>query len=169
MERPKRRKSVAVVCAKLKEFSKKDFALFHPAGALGKSLITTVGDLMTVGEDNAVVNLNDTFKNGLNEMCRTSLGMVNIIDDRGKLIGVFTDGDLRRKLAQDDCDIYAIKLEDIMTITPVIIRKDMLAVEALRIMIQGSKKVSVAPVVDEKGILLGSLCAKDIIKSGIVL
>lgn len=56
---------------------------------------------MTVGEDNTVVNLNDTFKNGLNEMCRTSLGMVNIIDDRGKLIGVFTDGDLRRKLAQD--------------------------------------------------------------------
>lgn len=159
----------AVVCARLKEFSKRDFALFHPAGSLGKSLITTVGDLMTTGDDNAVININDTFKKGLNEMCRTSIGMVNIVDDDGKLIGVFTDGDLRRKLAQDSIDIYTMKLEDIMTTTPTIIRKDMLAVEALRLMVQSNKKVSVAPVVDENGILLGSLCTKDIVKSGIVL
>ena len=160
--------AIAVTCAKEKAFTKKDFALFHPAGSLGKSLIYTVGDLMSVGKDNAVVNKKDSFEKALNEMCRTSLGMVNVIDDENKLIGVFTDGDLRRKLAER-INIYKLDLKDIITINPVTIRKDMLAVEALRIMIQGEKKVSVAPVVNDDNIVLGSLCAKDIIKAGIVL
>ena len=64
---------------------------------------------------------------------------------------------------------YKMRLDDIITKKPVTIRKDMLAVEALRIMIQGNKKVSVAPVVDENNKLIGSLCTKDIIKAGIVL
>lgn len=161
--------ALAVTCARKRAFTKKDFALFHPAGALGKSLITTVKDLMSTGKENAVIYENDSFQKGLNEMCRTSLGMVNIINKSGKLIGVFTDGDLRRKLAKENIDIYKTKLEDIMTCNPVVINGDMLAVEALRLMVNGEKKVSVAPVVDENGVLIGSLCAKDIIKSGIVL
>ena len=152
----------------MKAFSKKDYALFHPAGSLGKSLISTVGDLMSIGKENSVVTENDSFEKAIEEMCRTSLGMVSVINNEGKLIGVFTDGDLRRKLAEK-VDIYNMDLNDIITKTPVTIRKGMLAVEALRIMIQGEKKVSVAPVVDENNILLGALCAKDIIKSGIVL
>ena len=160
--------AIAVVCAKMKAFTRSDFALFHPAGSLGKSLITTVGDLMTTGMDNSVVDMNSDFEIALEEMCRTSLGMVNIVDDSNRLIGIFTDGDLRRSLAKK-IDIYKMKLEDIMTCIPITIRKDMLASEALRIMIQGEKKVSVAPVVDENGVLLGSLCAKDIIKHGINL
>ncbi len=160
--------AIAVVCAKMKAFSKKDYALFHPAGSLGKSLISTVGDLMSIGKENSVVTENDSFEKAIEEMCRTSLGMVSVINNEGKLIGVFTDGDLRRKLAEK-VDIYNMDLNDIITKTPVTIRKGMLAVEALRIMIQGEKKVSVAPVVDENNILLGALCAKDIIKSGIVL
>ncbi len=160
--------AIAVVCAKIKAFKKQDFALFHPAGALGKSLISTVGDLMSTGKENAVVSQNDTFERALSEMCRTSLGMVNVVNDNGELLGVFTDGDLRRKLAEK-VDIYKMRLDDIITKKPVTIRKDMLAVEALRIMIQGNKKVSVAPVVDENNKLIGSLCTKDIIKAGIVL
>ncbi len=160
--------AIAVTCAKIKAFTKKDFALFHPAGSLGKSLISTVGDLMSIGKENAIVYQGDSFEKALSEMCRTSLGMVNIVDDSGKLIGVFTDGDLRRKLAEK-INIYEIDLKDIITTEPVTIRKDMLAVEALRIMIQGEKKVSVAPVVNENQKVIGSLCAKDIIKAGIVL
>lgn len=160
--------AIAVVCAKHKAFTKKDFALFHPAGSLGKSLIMTVSDLMSVGKDNSVVSVDDSFKKALEEMCRTSLGMVNIIDKDGKLVGLFTDGDLRRKLTEK-VDIYNMELDEIMTTTPVKIRKDMLAVEALRIMINGDKKVSVAPVVDENNVLLGSLCTKDIIKAGVIL
>lgn len=160
--------AIAVTCAKMKAFSKTDYALFHPAGSLGKSLISTVGDLMSKGKENAIVTLNDSFEKAIEEMCRTSLGMVNVVDDSGKLIGVFTDGDLRRKLSQK-VDIYNMNLKDIITTTPVTIRKGMLAVEALRLMIEGEKKVSVAPVIDENGILQGALCAKDIIKSGIVL
>ena len=160
--------AIAVVCSKIKAFTKQDFALFHPAGSLGKSLITTVGDLMSVEKENAVITVDDSFEKALEEMCRTSLGMVNVVDKEGKLVGLFTDGDLRRKLAEK-VDIYNMDLKDILTINPVTIRKDMLAVEALRIMIQGNKKVSVAPVVDENNVLLGSLCAKDIMKKGIVL
>lgn len=160
--------AIAVVCAKLKAFSKKDYALFHPAGSLGKSLISTVGDLMSTGKENSVVFENDSFEKAIEEMCRTSLGMVNVVDKNGKLVGLFTDGDLRRKLSEK-VDIYNMDLKDIITTNPVTIRKDMLAVEALRLMIQGERKVSVAPVVDEDNILLGALCAKDIIKSGIVL
>lgn len=160
--------AIAVVCAKLKAFSKKDYALFHPAGSLGKSLISTVGDLMSVDNDNSVVEENASFYTAIEEMCRTSLGMVSVVDKEGKLLGVFTDGDLRRKLSEK-VDIYNMELKDIITTSPVTIRKDMLAVEALRIMIQGDKKVSVAPVVDENNVLIGALCAKDIIKSGIVL
>lgn len=160
--------AIAVVCAKIKAFNKKDFALFHPAGSLGKSLISTVGDLMSTRKDNSIVKEGDSFEKAIEEMCRTSLGMVSVIDSDGKLVGVFTDGDLRRKLSEK-VDIYNMKLKDIITLDPVTINKDMLAVEALRIMIQGNRKVSVAPVIDENGILLGALCAKDIIKSGIVL
>lgn len=160
--------AIAVVCAKMKAFSKKDYALFHPAGSLGKSLISTVGDLMSTGKENSVIKENESFEKAIEEMCRTSLGMVSVVDNNGKLIGVFTDGDLRRKLAEK-VDIYNMKLEEIITKNPIKIRKDMLAVEALRIMIQGERKVSVAPVVDENNILLGALCTKDIIKSGIVL
>ena len=160
--------AIAVTCAKMKAFTKKDFALFHPAGALGKSLTMTVGDLMSVGKDNSTVTESDTFQKALEEMCRTSLGMVNIVDPNGKLVGIFTDGDLRRKLAEK-VDIYNMSLEEIMEKKPITIRKEMLAVEALRLMIQGEKKVSVAPVVDENNVLIGSLCAKDIIKAGIVL
>lgn len=160
--------AIAVTCAKKKAFNKQNFALFHPAGSLGKSLIYTVGDLMSIGDDNAIVTENESFEKALSEMCRTSLGMVNVVDRDGKLIGVFTDGDLRRKLTTK-VDIYKMDLKDIITTTPVTIRKDMLAVEALRIMIQGEKKVSVAPVVNESKKVIGSLCAKDIIKAGIVL
>lgn len=160
--------AIAIVCAKNKAFTKQEFALFHPAGALGKSLITTVGDLMSVGKDNSIVSIDETFQRAVEEMCRTSLGMVNVVDKEGKLLGVFTDGDLRRKLAEK-VNIYDMKLNDIITKNPIVIRKDMLAVEALRIMIQGDKKVSVAPVIEKDNVLIGSLCAKDIIKAGIVL
>lgn len=160
--------AIAVLCAKLKAFNKKDFALFHPAGSLGKSLITTVGDIMSTGKENAVVKVGTSFQEALEEMCRTSLGMVNVVDNNNKLVGIFTDGDLRRKLSQK-VDIYNMNLEEILTHTPVTIREDMLAAEALRIMIQGDKKVSVAPVIDEQGKLLGALSAKEIIKMGINL
>ena len=160
--------AIAVTCAKMKAFSKTDYALFHPAGSLGKSLISTVGDLMSKEKENSVVVENELFEKAIEEMCRTSLGMVSVIDNDGKLKGVFTYGDLRRKLSEK-VDIYNMNLNDIITKNPVTIRKDMLAVEALRIMIQGDKKVSVAPVVDENNVLIGALCAKDIIKSGIVL
>lgn len=160
--------ALAVVCAKQKAFTKKDFALFHPAGALGKSLIITVGDLMKTGKYNSVVNINSSFEDALNEMCKTTLGMVSVVDDNNKLVGIFTDGDLRRSLAKK-VDIYSMKLDDIITKKPLTINKDMLAVEALRLMVQDEKHVSVAPVVDEDGILLGALKSEDIIDSGIVL
>ena len=160
--------AIAVTCAKKKAFTKQDFALFHPAGSLGKSLIYTVGDLMSVGNDNAVVNQNDSFEKAINEMCRTSLGMVTVVDDTNTLVGVFTDGDLRRKLAEK-VDFYNVDLNEIISTNPVTIRKDMLAVEALRIMVEGDRRVSAAPVIDKDNKVIGGLSANDIVKAGIVL
>ena len=160
--------AIAVTCAKKKAFTKQDFALFHPAGSLGKSLICTVGDLMSVGNDNAVVNQNDSFEKAINEMCRTSLGMVTVVDDTNTLVGVFTDGDLRRKLAEK-VDFYNVDLKEIISTKPVTIRKDMLAVEALRIMVEGDRRVSAAPVIDKDNKVIGGLSANDIVKAGIVL
>lgn len=160
--------AIAVVVAKKKAFNKNNFALFHPAGTLGKSLITTVGDLMSTGNENTTVTENETFEKALEEMCKSTLGMVNVIDKDNHLIGIFTDGDLRRKLAQR-VDIYNLTLDEIIEKKPITLRKDMLASEALRLMVNGPKKVSVAPVIEDNGTLIGSLTVKDIIKSGINL
>lgn len=160
--------AIAVAVAKEKAFNKNNFALFHPAGTLGKSLITTVGDLMSTGNENTTVTENETFEKALEEMCKSTLGMVNVIDNNNHLIGIFTDGDLRRKLAQK-VDIYNLTLDEIIERNPITLRKDMLASEALRLMVNGPKKVSVAPVIEDNGTLIGSLTVKDIIKSGINL
>lgn len=160
--------AIAVVCAKKKAFDKNNFALFHPAGTLGKSLITTVQDLMSTGAENSIIKETQSFEKALEEMCKTTLGMVNIVDENNKLVGIFTDGDLRRKLAQK-VDIYSMKLDEIIVKNPITLNQDMLAVEALRLMVNGARKVSVAPVVNQDGILIGSLTVRDIVKSGINL
>lgn len=156
--------ALAVCASKIYGFNEKNFALFHPAGSLGKKLVTKVGDLMKTGNDNSVANVNTRLKDAIVIMSKKALGLVNIVD-KDKLIGVFTDGDLRRALA-NEIDVYNILIDELITKNPTTISSDVLAVEALKLM--NEKNISALPVVDNDK-LVGTIRINDITGIGIVL
>jgi arabinose-5-phosphate isomerase len=113
-------------------FKEKDFARHHPSGAIGRALLLTVRDIMRIGARNAVGSETLTVKEALLLMTRAKSGSVAVVNSAGKLIGVFTDGDLRRHMANDG-DVLARPLSGVMTADPVCIGQEALAVEALKI------------------------------------
>ncbi len=156
--------ALAVVASVMHGFRDVDFGKFHPAGVLGKKLILKVDDLMAKGSNNAQVHVNAPLKDAIVELSKKGLGVVSIIDDEDKLLGVITDGDLRRQL-EKGVDIYSLKAEDIMTKTPVTIQSGKLAVEALNLLKKSN--ISCVPVlIDEKTI--GTITLQNIIGVGIV-
>lgn len=156
--------ALAVVASSIYGFKDADFGKFHPAGALGKKLILKVCDLMATGEKNAVVHISVPLKDAIIEMSKKGLGAVSVVDTDGKLLGIITDGDLRRQL-EKGADIYSMKAVEIMSVTPFTISKDKLAVEALNLMKE--KNVSCLAVVNN-GIAEGMIRIQDIIGVGIV-
>ncbi len=124
--------ALALAVMQARGFKERDFAQRHPSGAIGRALLVTVGDIMRRGERNAVAPLNLTVKEALLVMTRAKSGSVVVVDARGRLAGVFTDGDLRRHMA-DDPEILTRPLRTVMTAKPIHIREDALAVEALKI------------------------------------
>jgi arabinose-5-phosphate isomerase len=113
-------------------FRKSDFAKYHPSGAIGRALLLRVGDIMRAGPRNPVAPETLTVKEALLVMGRAKAGSVSIVNTRGKLVGVFTDGDLRRRLTAGH-NVLAERLAKVMTRGPVCVRDDALAVEALKI------------------------------------
>lgn len=156
--------ALAVCASKIYGFNEKNFALFHPAGSLGKKLVTKVSDLMKTGESNSVVPVGTSLKDAIVVMSQKALGIINVIDG-DKLAGVFTDGDLRRALA-NNIDVYHILIDELMIRTPVVISSDIMAIEALKLM--NDKGISALPVVDD-GVLTGTIRINDITGMGIVL
>ena len=156
--------ALAVCASKIYGFNEKNFALFHPAGSLGKKLVTKVSDLMKTGESNSVVPVGTSLKDAIVVMSQKALGIINVVDD-DKLAGVFTDGDLRRALA-NNIDVYHILIDELMIRTPVVISSDIMAIEALKLM--NDKGISALPVVDD-GVLTGTIRINDITGMGIVL
>ncbi|MEY2595283.1 MAG: hypothetical protein RI965_555, partial [Bacteroidota bacterium] len=124
--------ALAVSLMELKGFSAKDFAKFHPGGTLGKKLYLRVSDLSKLNEKPAVMP-ESNIKNVIFEMTKKRLGLTAVTDGSSKLIGVITDGDLRRML-EKDMDIEHKRAEDIMTKQPKTIAPDALAVDALDMM-----------------------------------
>jgi arabinose-5-phosphate isomerase len=122
--------AMAVMAAR--GFKVKDFAQRHPSGAIGRAMLVKVGDIMRRDARNAVASESLTVKEALLVMTHAKSGSVSVVDRRGKLSGVFTDGDLRRHMAADE-HILTRRLKDVMTPKPVAIRDTALAVEALRI------------------------------------
>jgi len=122
--------AMAVMAAR--GFKVKDFAQRHPAGAIGRAMLLKVGDIMRLGERNAVAPASLSVKEALLVMTRAKSGSVAVVDARGKLAGVFTDGDLRRRMAADELALTRM-LRDVMTPKPVCVRDDALAAEAVRI------------------------------------
>lgn len=156
--------ALAVAASGIYGFREADFGKFHPAGALGKKLILQVGDLMASGSDNPRVKEHSSLKNAIIELSRKGLGAVAVVDGQDHILGMITDGDLRRQL-EKGADVYALKVEEVMTKNPFIIDKKMLASEALAIMKE--KNISCL-IVSESGRSVGMIRMQDIIGVGIV-
>jgi arabinose-5-phosphate isomerase len=124
--------ALAMTVLQARGFKKGDYARHHPSGAIGRALLLKVCNIMRTGERNAVAGEAVTVKEALLIMTQAKSGSVSVVNRRGKLAGVFTDGDLRRHMS-DDAEILSKPLGGVMTRKPVCIRDDALAVEALKI------------------------------------
>jgi arabinose-5-phosphate isomerase len=157
--------ALAVTLLKLRGFTEEDFARSHPAGALGKKLILRISDVMRSGEAIPQVKSGTALKDGLLEMTRKGLGMTAIVDEGGRVIGIYTDGDLRRSL-DEEVDLKKTPIDAVMTPSPVTIQADKLAVEAAQLM--EANKIHGLLVVDANDQLIGALNIHDLLKLGVV-
>jgi arabinose-5-phosphate isomerase len=124
--------ALAMAVLQARGFKQKDYARLHPSGAIGRAMLLKVGDIMRSGERNAVAGENLTVKEALLVMTRAKSGSLSVVDARGKLAGVFTDGDFRRHMALDE-NLLSQPLKKVMTRNPICVRDDALAAEALKI------------------------------------
>lgn len=147
-----------------KNFKREDFAFFHPGGSLGRRLLLTVEDIMRKGNNFAKVRDTDLVKDVLLAITQARCGSACVVDAKKKFVGIFTDGDLRRRV-EEDADILSKQVRGVMTKGPLTISKDRLAAEAFDILMQ--KKVDELPVVDAKGALVGLLDVQDLLKAGL--
>jgi len=157
--------AIAVCLLEKKGFKEQDFAFYHPGGALGKRLLLKVEDIMRKGTANPVVGENELVRDVLFDITSARAGAASVVDKKGKLLGIFTDGDLRRHLEEDD-RLVLKKIKDVMTKNPTTISKDCLASEALRILKE--KRIDELPVVDSKCRPIGMLDVQDLLKAGLV-
>ncbi|MBR2050699.1 MAG: KpsF/GutQ family sugar-phosphate isomerase [Rikenellaceae bacterium] len=157
--------ALAVVASKLRNYSREDFGLHHPAGSLGKKLLTRVSDLMYCQNRNAVVGIDATLQTAIIEMSSKGLSMVSIVDQANNLVGILTDGDLRRMLERG-VDVYNENVKNVMTKSPKTINSRELAVDALQKM--NEMHITSMPVLDDNQKVIGAILLQDIIKAGIV-
>ena len=159
--------AVAMALMDMKKFTSKDYALFHPGGALGRKLLLTVGDVMHSGEDNPIVSIGATAKDALFEMTAKGLGAVSVIDENKKFIGLVTDGIIRRALEKDK-NFIDEPVENIMKTEPLIITSDKLATAALSVMEKHQPRpVTVLPVIDADNNPVGIVHITDLLRQGI--
>jgi arabinose-5-phosphate isomerase len=156
--------ALALLIMKLKGFDAEDFARLHPGGSLGKRLTLRVADLMHTGVENPVVSQDKTVREALFIMTRTRLGAASVVDKRDRLVGVFTDGDLRRGL-QRDAGLLDKRLADVMTRRPRTISPEDLAAPVARLFRQ--HRLDNFPVVDRRGRPVGVLDEKDLLEEGL--
>lgn len=157
--------ALAIALLEKKGFKEEDFAFYHPGGNLGKKLLLKVEDIMRTGESNPVVKEETKVSDVLLAITSARAGAASIVDDQGVLVGIFTDGDLRRHL-EGDSNLAAKKVREVMTKSPRTITKERLAAEALRILKEN--KIDELPVVDESGRAVGMLDVQDLLKAGLV-
>ena len=157
--------ALALVLSKAKNYTKEDFGLHHPAGALGKKLLVKVSDLMHGGDENAVVPEGCSLRSAIEEMSTKRLSMVTIVDGEQHLKGLITDGDLRRMLERG-VDVYKETVDSVMTKQPKYINQHEMAVNALQYM--NDRRITGMPVLDDQEKVTGSILMQDIIKAGIV-
>ncbi len=157
--------ALAVCLLELKGFKHKDFAFFHPGGILGKRLLLKVEDIMRTGKANPVVGQDKTVSEVLLKITQARAGSASVVDGKGKLVGIFTDGDLRRHL-ESDSNLPGKKIKEVMTKGPLAITKDKLAAEAMHLLQE--KRIDEIPVVDNNYCPVGLLDVQDLLKAGII-
>ncbi len=157
--------AMAVALLEARGFTADDFALSHPGGSLGKRLLLTLKDVMHSGKNTPIINVTQTIKDALIEMSAKGLGMTAIVDSQQQLVGLFTDGDLRRILEQR-IDIHTTQIDVVMTKSCTTATQDILAAEALNIMEQ--KRINGLIIVDEQNHPIGALNTQDLLKAGVL-
>ena len=158
--------ALAVALLEARGFTADDFARSHPAGSLGRRLLLHITDVMHAGDDVPRVSATATLSEALVEMSRKRLGMTSVVDGEGRLLGLFTDGDLRRTLDDAALDVRTAMIADVMTRNPRTIAADQLAVEAARLM--EDHKISGLIVVDDAGRAVGALNIHDLLRARVV-
>ncbi len=157
--------ALAICLLEQKGFKEKDFAFFHPGGALGRRLLLKVEDIMRTGQANPIVKEDKKVSQVLFAITRSRAGSATVIDKKGKLKGIFTDGDLRRHL-ESDKNLPGRLISEVMTKNPTVVNKDMLAAEAMRIL--QAKRIDEIPVVDKDMRPIGLLDIQDLLKAGLI-
>ena len=157
--------AIAVAVLEARGFTRSDFARSHPGGALGRRLLLHVEDLRRTGEAVPRVSPDDPLAAGLLEMSRKGLGMTVVVDSGQHILGVFTDGDLRRALDRQ-IDVHATLMRAVMTTHAKSIGPRELAAEAVHLM--EVHRITALPVTDAGGMLLGALNVHDLMRAGVV-
>ncbi|RIZ71525.1 MAG: KpsF/GutQ family sugar-phosphate isomerase [Methylococcales bacterium] len=157
--------ALAVSLLDARGFTRDDFALSHPGGSLGRRLLLRVSDIMHCDDEMPSVPATALIGSALLEMTEKKLGMTAIVNESNRVIGIYTDGDLRRTLARN-IDIQNTTISEVMTPQCALISANILAAEAMQIMEQ--KKINALIVVDEQNIAVGALNMHDLIRAGIV-
>ena len=160
--------AIALALLQKRNFTASQFAVFHPGGSLGRKLLLTVGNIMHKGEGNPLVSAETTVQEALFVITDKGLGAVSVVDEEGKMLGVLTDGDIRRGLSKG-VDFLQRSVADLMTKAPKYITADKLAAQALHLMESNQPKpITVLPVVDEDMVVVGLLHMTDLVRQGVV-
>jgi arabinose-5-phosphate isomerase len=157
--------ALAVALLKARGFTEEDFARSHPSGALGRRLLLHVKDVMRTGDEVPKVGPDAPLAEGLMEVTRKGLGMTAVVDDSNRVLGVFTDGDLRRALDRA-VDLHRTRMEEVMTRQAKTVRANTLAAEAVLLM--ETHRITSLVVVDADNVLVGALNVHDLLRAGVV-
>ena len=160
--------ALAVALLSKRKFTADQFAVFHPGGSLGRKLLMTVADVMHAGDENPLVKGDMKVQDALFIITDKGLGAVSVVDDENKMIGVLTDGDIRRGLSQG-FSFLTRPVTELMTKAPKTITQDKLAAEALHLMESNKPRpITVLPVIDADKHVIGLLHMTDLVRQGVV-
>ena len=157
--------ALAVALLDARGFTEEDFALSHPGGSLGRRLLLHVKDIMHTGKDIPMVNEDASLRDALLEITQKNLGMTAIVNKQQQVIGIYTDGDLRRTLDKN-IDVHTAAVKDVMTVNCKTIQQNILAAEALTVMQEN--KINAMLVVDDSNSVIGALNMHDLLRAGVV-
>ena len=157
--------ALAIALLEARGFSAEDFARSHPGGRLGRRLLLHIGDVMHTGADVPRVRTGETVSRALVEMTRSRMGMTAVVDAGDLVIGVFTDGDLRRAL-ESDVNMKRTRIDEVMTRNCVTVAPETLAAQAVHLMQE--RAINALPVVDGSMRLVGALNMHDLLRAGVL-